>query len=201
VQDNPEDRDAEARVNAVKGLISVCEMLTQAGEDSNIQSMDMSLFLLPKNEVMMSLFEALEDYSVDNRGDVGSWVRDAAMDGLERCTYILCKRNSTGSTRRSDEVEPVQELPNSVMVKNNQMDSLFDANLASILVGGICKQAVEKMDKLREAAAKVLQRILYNKMVYIPYIPYREKLEELVPSDAGLQWGVSMHRSFLLQFT
>jgi len=151
--------------------------------------------------VMMSLFEALEDYSVDNRGDVGSWVRDAAMDGLERCTYILCKRNSTGSTRRSDEVEPVQELPNSVMVKNNQMDSLFDANLASILVEGICKQAVEKMDKLREAAAKVLQRILYNKMVYIPYIPYREKLEELVPNDAGLQWGVSMHRSFLLQFT
>jgi hypothetical protein len=201
VQDNPEDRDAEARVNAVKGLISVCEMLTQAGEDSNIQSMDMSLFLLPKNEVMMSLFEALDDYSVDNRGDVGSWVHDAAMDGLERCTYILCKRDSTGSTRRSDEVEPVQELPNSVMVKNNQMDSLFDANLASILVGGICKQAVEKMDKLREAAAKVLQRILYNKMVYIPYIPYREKLEELVPSDAGLQWGVSMHRSFLLQFT
>jgi len=201
VQDNPEDRDAEARVNAVKGLISVCEMLTQAGEDSNIQSMDMSLFLLPKNEVMMSLFEALDDYSVDNRGDVGSWVHDAAMDGLERCTYILCKRDSTGSTRRSDEVEPVQELPNSVMVKNNQMDSLFDANLASILVEGICKQAVEKMDKLREAAAKVLQRILYNKMVYIPYIPYREKLEELVPSDAGLQWGVSMHRSFLLQFT
>jgi hypothetical protein len=38
-------------------------------------------------------------------------------------------------------------------------------------------------------------------MVYIPYIPYREKLEELVPNDAGLQWGVSMHRSFLLQFT
>jgi hypothetical protein len=201
VQDNPEDRDAEARVNAVKGLISVCEMLTRAGEDSNIQSRDMSLFLLLKNEVMMSLFEALEDYSVDNRGDVGSWVRDAAMDGLERCTYILCKRDSTGSTRRSDEVEPVQELPNSVMVKNNQMDSLFDANLASILVEGICKQAVEKMDKLREAAAKVLQRILYNKMVYIPYIPYREKLEELVPNDAGLQWGVSMHRSFLLQFT
>lgn len=190
IEDNPEDRDAEARVNAVKGLISVCEMLTQAGEDSNTQSRDMSLFLMLKNEVIMSLFKALDDYSVDNRGDVGSWVRDAAMDGLERCTYILCKRDSTGSTRRSDEVESLRELPNSVMVKNNQMDLLFDPNLASILVGGICKQAVEKMDKLREAAAKVLQRILYNKMVYIPYIPYREKLEELVPNDAGLQWGV-----------
>ena len=201
MQDNPEDRDAEARVNAVKGLISVCEMLTQAGEDSNIQSKDMSLFLLIKNEVMMSLFKALDDYSVDNRGDVGSWVRDAAMDGLERCTYILCKRDFTGTTRRSDEIESVRELPNALMVKNSQMDSLFDANLASILVGGICKQAVEKMDKLREAAAKVLQRILYNKMVNIPYIPYREKLEKLVPKGAGLQWGVSIYRSFLVQLT
>jgi len=26
---------------------------------------------------------AVDDYSIDNRGDVGSWVRDAAMDGLE----------------------------------------------------------------------------------------------------------------------
>lgn len=192
IEDNPEDRDAEARVNAVKGLISVCETLTQRGGDSNILSREdnTSLFLLIKNEVIMSLFKALDDYSVDNRGDVGSWVRDAAMDALERCTYILCKRDSTSSTGRLDEVEPVSKLPNSGMANNSQMDSLFDEKLASILVGGICKLAVEKMDKLREAAAKVLQRILYNKMVYIPFIPYREKLEKLVPNDAGLQWGV-----------
>lgn len=192
IEDNPEDRDAEARVNAVKGLISVCETLTKRGGDSNILSREdnTSLFLLIKNEVIMSLFKALDDYSVDNRGDVGSWVRDAAMDALERCTYILCKRDSTSSTGRLDEVEPVSKLPNSGMANNSQMDSLFDEKLASILVGGICKLAVEKMDKLREAAAKVLQRILYNKMVYIPFIPYREKLEKLVPNDAGLQWGV-----------
>uniref|UniRef100_A0A2N9FXF6 Tubulin-folding cofactor D C-terminal domain-containing protein n=1 Tax=Fagus sylvatica TaxID=28930 RepID=A0A2N9FXF6_FAGSY len=192
IEDNPEDRDAEARVHAVKGLISVCETLTQARKDSNIHSWEdeMSVFLLIKNEVMMSLVKALDDYSVDNRGDVGSWVREAAIDGLERCIYILCKRDSIGSTRRSDGNESVLELPTCDMIKNNQMDSLFDVNLASILVGGICKQAVEKMDKLREAAAKVLQRILYNKTIYVPYIPYREKLEKVVPNDADLKWGV-----------
>ncbi|RVX01063.1 Tubulin-folding cofactor D [Vitis vinifera] len=148
IEDKPEDRDAEARVNAVKGLISVCETLTQVREHPDIHSGedDLSLFLLIKNEVMMSLFKALDDYSVDNRGDVGSWVREAAMDGLEKCTYIL--------------------------------------------FGGIVKQAVEKMDKLREAAAKVLQRILHNKMFFIPFIPYREKLEEIVPNEVDLKWGV-----------
>ncbi|KAM7476319.1 hypothetical protein LguiB_023562 [Lonicera macranthoides] len=169
IEKNPEDRDAEARVNAVKGLVSACETLTETKKSSDQPDDEASLFLMIKNEVMQSLFEALNDYSVDNRGDVGSWVREAAMDGLERCTYILCRRDT---------------------VKNNQTHQLFDANLATDLVGGIVKQAVEKMDKLREIAAKVLQRILYNKTVFVPYIPYREKLEEIVPNEANLKWAV-----------
>ncbi|KAI7993876.1 Tubulin-folding cofactor D [Camellia lanceoleosa] len=110
-----------------------------------------------------TLFKALDDYSVDNRGDVGSWVREAAMDGLERCTYILCKRHSM-----------------------NLRCIRFDANLATSLVGGIVKQAVEKMDKIRERATKVLQRILYNKTIFVPFIPYREMLEEIIPNKAEL---------------
>ncbi|PON61914.1 Coatomer beta subunit [Trema orientale] len=173
IEENPDDRDAEARVSAVKGLVSVCEILTQeksiddkpSGEDK------MDLILLIKNEVMASLFKALDDYSVDNRGDVGSWVREAAMIGLER-------------------FESSSELHNSDMVENTQSSSIFDTHLATTVVGGICKQAVEKMDKLREAAAKVLHRILYCKIVYIPRIPYRKKLEEIVPEKTDLKWAV-----------
>ncbi|XWS27418.1 hypothetical protein CRYUN_Cryun26dG0113500 [Craigia yunnanensis] len=150
----------------------------------------MSLFHLIKNEVMVSLFKALDDYSVDNRGDVGSWVREAAMEGLERCTYILCKRGSMSSTRKSDLLESVSKQPNSNVNEENQMCSFFDINLATNLVGWIAKQAVEKMDKLREVAAKVLQRILYHKEIFIPFIPYREKIEEIVPNETDLKWGV-----------
>ncbi|KAL5571563.1 hypothetical protein UlMin_021160 [Ulmus minor] len=190
VEDNPDDRDAEARVNAVKGLVSVCEILTKekGAADAPSGEDDISLFLMIKNEVMTSLLKALDDYSVDNRGDVGSWVREAAMDGLERCTYILCKNDSF--IGRSGEVESSSELHDSDMVENSRLSSTFDANLATSIVGGICKQAVEKMDKLREAAAKVLQRILYCKLVYIPHIPFREKLEEIVPDIADLKWAV-----------
>ncbi|XP_031269631.1 tubulin-folding cofactor D isoform X1 [Pistacia vera] len=189
IEENPEDRDAEARVNAVKGLVSVCETLTQAREDSCIED-DISLFHLIKNDVMTSLFKALDDYSVDNRGDVGSWVREAAMDGLEKCTYILCKRDSISVTRKSQGAESLSEVPNNAMAQFSERNSFFDANLATSLVGGIVKQAVEKMDKLREVAAKVLQRILYNNMIFVPFIPYREKLEEIVPNKTDLKWGV-----------
>ncbi|KDP25804.1 hypothetical protein JCGZ_22526 [Jatropha curcas] len=88
IEDNPENGDAEARVNAVKGLVSVCKTLTQARESSDICSEEdhMSLYRLIKDEVMPSLLKALGDYSMDNRGDVGSWVHEAAMEGLQTCS-------------------------------------------------------------------------------------------------------------------
>jgi hypothetical protein len=173
IEVNPEDRDAEARVNAVKGLTSVCETLTQK-RASDPGNDDLSLFLLIKTEVMDTLLKALDDYSVDNRGDVGSWVREAAVHGLEKCTYILCKKMETYSEGDY----------------NDDTSSLFDSNLATRLIGGMLKQGVEKMDKLRETAAKVLQRILYHKSVSVPHVPYREKLEEILPNKANLQWAV-----------
>lgn len=189
IENKPEDRDAEARVNAVKGLILVLKTLTQERDCSSICCGEdgMSLYHLIKNEVMLSLFKALDDYSVDNRGDVGSWVREAAMEGLETCTYILCIKDSNG---KSHGVESVSERPNNDVADNSQAVSFFDANLATNVIGGIAKQAVEKMDKIREAAAKVLQRILYNKAIFIPFIPYRENLEEIVPNETDLKWGV-----------
>ncbi|BAT93716.1 hypothetical protein VIGAN_08024400 [Vigna angularis var. angularis] len=195
IEENPEDRDAEARVNAVKGLTLVCETLIDGREDTATSFVedDFSLFILIKNEVMTSLFKALDDYSVDNRGDVGSWVREAALDGLEKCTYMLCKTDkSICLSERSvaNENEATAHPLTDGMLKNNRELSLFDENLATNLVGAICKQAVEKMDKLREAAAKVLYRILYNRMIYIPYIPFREKLEEIIPKEADAQWAV-----------
>ncbi|XLU32219.1 hypothetical protein S245_068285 [Arachis hypogaea] len=195
IEKNPEDRDAEARVNAVRGLISICETLISGREDAatSLIENDISLSVLIKNEVMMSLFKALDDYSVDNRGDVGSWVREAALDGLEKCTYMLCKIDKSASLSGTSDVKEIESLVqplNDNLPKNNQELLLFDENLATSLIRGICKQAVEKMDKLREAAANVLHRILYNQMIYIPYIPFREKLEEIIPKKAEPKWAV-----------
>ncbi|KAJ8565468.1 hypothetical protein K7X08_008044 [Anisodus acutangulus] len=192
IEDNPEERDIEARVNAVKGLVSVCETLTETQDHSHLLSVEecISLYLFIKNEVMQTLFKALDDYSKDNRGDVGSWVREAAIDGLERCTYILCKRGFKGFSSKPGQMElgSVPQLDEKDV--NNQMNYLFDENMVICLVGSIVKQAVEKMDKLRELAAKALQRILHNKSIFVPFIPHRERLEQIVPDDADLKWGV-----------
>ncbi|KAL2892431.1 Tubulin-folding cofactor D [Bienertia sinuspersici] len=188
IEENSEDRDAEARVNAVKGLVAVCETLTSSQTAMSMHSGedDMPLFLLIKNEAVKSLFKALDDYSVDNRGDVGSWVREAAMDALERCTYILCRRDAIDF---QSEMESLHVLEHDA-IKKTQVNPLFDAELAVNFIGGLLKQAVEKMDKIREVAAKVLERILYNKTIFVPFIPYREKLEEIIPNDGDLKWGV-----------
>ncbi|KAL5059648.1 hypothetical protein RYX36_031252 [Vicia faba] len=198
IEKNPKERDAEARVNAVKGLVSVCETLISGKENTatSFTKNDFSLYVFIKNEVMGSLFKALDDYSVDNRGDVGSWVREAALDGLEKCTYMLCKIDKSGCLSGKSDDNEVKSLANPVadsMLNKNAELLLFNKNLATNLVGGICKQAVEKLDKLRAAAASVLYRILYNQMIYIPYIPFREKLEEIIPKEAEAKWAVPSH--------
>lgn len=182
-------------MNAVKGLLSVCETLTEAREPSALFSGEdqPALFHFIKDDVMSTLLKALDDYSTDNRGDVGSWVREAAMDGLEKCTYILCKRDSKNQAEWS-----FSELAKSDGSNNGQGTLHFDATLANGLVGGIVKQAVEKMDKKRELAARILQKILYNETITVPHIPHRDILERVVPDEADLKWGVSQITTHLL---
>ncbi|KAJ4774444.1 Tubulin-specific chaperone D [Rhynchospora pubera] len=163
-ENKPDDPDAEARVQAAKGLISVCETLTAVSSEE-CKADYTSLYLLIKDKVMETLLKALEDYAVDNRGDVGSWVREAAMDALERCTYILCKRDTDGI--------------------------LFYSDSANKLIGGILKQAVEKIDKIRDIAARTLRRILYCQNPYVKFVPHREILEKIFPNDQELEWSVS----------
>ncbi|KAJ8632216.1 hypothetical protein MRB53_025552 [Persea americana] len=207
IENNPFDRDAEARVNAVRGLASVCETLTNTKDHPVFQNVEenKALYEMIKNDVMHTLLKALDDYSVDNRGDVGSWVREAAMDGLQRCTYILCKRQAVGCTPEIDGVKCLPELTDRDMIASDQTCSLFDESLASNLVGGIAKQAVEKIDKIRDMAGKILQWILYNRKVFIPFIPHREALEKIVPVGANLRWSVPSfsfpHFVLLLQFS
>ncbi|KAG2547953.1 tubulin-folding cofactor D-like [Panicum virgatum] len=187
LEDKPDDPDAEARVNSVRGLISVCETLT-APFDQSSNSGD-SVYAYIKDYVMRALFTALDDYAVDNRGDVGSWVREAAMDALERCTFILCRRD-IAALRTAPASGHESEL--SVMEVNSSSSAhqLFDSGIAQDLVAGIAKQAVEKIDKIREIAIKTLQRILYHEEHLIPFIPHRELLEEIIPNSTDLEWAV-----------
>lgn len=190
MQDKPEDPDVETRVNAIQGLVSVCETLT-IGSPGPFFEEEASLYSWIRCDVLGTLFKALDDYSVDNRGDVGSWVREAAMNGLERCAYILCKRDSVNSLKANHD-EHQSAVPEPYLVTEDPVSSMFDADIATNLVGGLAKQAVEKLDKLREVSCKILQRILYNQSYLIPFIPHRDVLEDIIPNKTDLMWGVCL---------
>jgi len=78
VPKNTDSDDAETRRNAATSLGTAVVTLLDAGAspDLGIQAIHL-------------LFRGLEDYSVDKRGDVGSWVRAAAMAAIEGiCAHV-----------------------------------------------------------------------------------------------------------------
>lgn len=79
--------------------------------------------------VTRSFIDALADYSTDQRGDIGSWIRIIALESLAKALSL--PQASTSLTRAT-----VDEA-----------------------LGGIMKQSAEKLEKCRAEACKSLQRL------------------------------------------
>lgn len=202
VEENPDERDAETRVNAVRGLVAVCKSLLEAGHEYLTSSMgDESPIYTIKEQVMECLFRALDDYSVDNRGDVGSWVREAAIEGLEQCTILLCRSLTPSQDEGSEPVENdkvasidgvtpagCQISTETLQIKRSNIVS-FNSSLALRVIGGLVKQALEKINRVRDTAGRTLRTILHNKSIFIPFIPHNEELKLLVPEEKNINWG------------
>ncbi|XP_073388245.1 tubulin-folding cofactor D [Physcomitrium patens] len=208
-EERVEDQDAETRMNAVRGLAAVCETL-YGGPGESLSNIFIpsdalvphkQLTLVIREEVMEVLFKALEDYAVDNRGDVGSWVREAAMDALKRCSFLLCletkvdqrkvePKHSSGGTECSpggtERSSGESETSGSTTEWSN---TLFDKEIAVKVVGGLAKQAVEKIDRVRDVAGRTLQQLLHSDQVISDQIPHRRALEQIVPNDTSLNWA------------
>ncbi|SPP79297.1 tubulin-specific chaperone D [Drosophila guanche] len=69
-------RWSEARMESIKALTKVVQAV---GYEGSIDT-----FSEPANfdKVIVCLLRALEEYTLDNRGDIGAWVREAAMQSL-----------------------------------------------------------------------------------------------------------------------
>ncbi|XP_022919826.2 tubulin-specific chaperone D [Onthophagus taurus] len=68
---------AESRRDSIKALTSICVTLKEDGNDFEFVTQIFECFLLGLNE-----------YTQDNRGDIGAWVREASMMGLETLTLL-----------------------------------------------------------------------------------------------------------------
>ena len=89
-------------------------------------------------EVTASLLAGLEDYTTDERGDVGSWIRMACIKSLTDIIIILLSDGDKAY---------------------NLVDYLPPAQFHEA-IGGILKQGVERLDNVRQHAGHQLLRIL-----------------------------------------
>lgn len=74
------------------------------------------------------------EYTQDNRGDIGAWVREASMTGLQTITLLLAQNNP--------------ELLNSTLVLK--------------IMTSIAQQAVEKIDRTRALAGKIFYSFVHQ---------------------------------------
>jgi hypothetical protein len=63
--------DAETRREAIKSLVNVVQTLGIATIDRN-----------QLTDIVEVMYKSLDDYALDRRGDVGSWVREESMASL-----------------------------------------------------------------------------------------------------------------------
>ncbi|KAK0201710.1 tubulin folding cofactor D C terminal-domain-containing protein [Desarmillaria ectypa] len=93
-------------------------------------------------EVFASLFDALlgglEDYTIDERGDVGSWIRMACVRGLTSVSQILFSNARTIIC----------------------FDDYLPPSKYHLAVIGILKQGVERLDNVRQDAGECILRLL-----------------------------------------
>lgn len=78
-----ESDDAETRKMAVQSLM-------QAVDTCGLKSLDHQLL----KSVLENLYQGLNDYQIDRRGDVGSWVREEAMQSLKTMIQLIVESDN-----------------------------------------------------------------------------------------------------------
>ena len=123
-----ETRDAETRVNATMSLVELAIALLLYHSQSS-QGRENGMATSVAKRVIDALLDCMLDYSVDNRGDVGSWVREAAMGSLPLVVAAMQKC--------------IPETP-------------LDDSRTTRMFASILKQSAEKIDRTRTQAMRTL---------------------------------------------
>lgn len=150
---------AESRRDGLKAISSVCQTVGVRAEGAP----DEALCRENVSQVYCALLGCMNDYTTDSRGDMGAWVREAAMTSLMDLTLLLA-----------------QSCP-----------ELIEAHVCERIMCCVAQQASEKIDRFRAHAARVFLTLLHFDSPPIPHVPHRGDLERLFPrSDmASVNWN------------
>uniref|UniRef100_A0A8C5YCS2 Tubulin-specific chaperone D n=1 Tax=Microcebus murinus TaxID=30608 RepID=A0A8C5YCS2_MICMU len=154
----PEDVGfAESRRDALKAIARICQTVgVKAGAP------DEAVCTENVSQVYGALLGCMSDYTTDSRGDVGAWVREAAMTGLRDLTLLLARSRP----------------------------ELIEAHICEQVMCRVAQQASEKIDRFRAHAAGVFLALLHCDPP-TPHVPHRAELEQLFPrcDVASVNWN------------
>ncbi|RMX50561.1 hypothetical protein pdam_00008754 [Pocillopora damicornis] len=160
VADDP-GKFAESRREALNSLARIaCTVgLSRTGDEEEIVT-ESSL-----HELYEAFFVAMNDYTIDSRGDVGAWVREASMSGLETLTRYVAENDP----------------------------SLFTPEICERVMCCLAQQSSEKIDRTRAHAGEIFLRLLYMDSPTLPHIPHHKELLDIFPKDKCLEmnWSAS----------
>ncbi|XP_060109373.1 tubulin-specific chaperone D [Heteronotia binoei] len=148
---------AESRRDGLKAIAKICLTVGVKGEGSPTE------FVCKNNvaQIYNILLDGLNDYTTDSRGDVGAWVREAAMTSLMEVTLLL-----------------TQDEP-----------ALIDANVCKKIMCCLAQQSAEKIDRYRAHAGSVFLTLLYFDSPPVPHIPHRDDLERIFPRSEAVTFN------------
>nr|XP_055245313.1 tubulin-specific chaperone D isoform X5 [Gorilla gorilla gorilla] len=156
---SPEDVSfAESRRDGLKAIARICQTVgVKAGAP------DEAVCRENVSQIYCALLGCMDDYTTDSRGDVGTWVRKAAMTSLMDLTLLLAR----------------------------SQPELIEAHICERIMCCVAQQASEKIDRFRAHAASVFLTLLHFDSPPIPHVPHRGELEKLFPrSDvASVNWS------------
>uniref|UniRef100_A0A3P8ZZD8 Tubulin-specific chaperone D n=1 Tax=Esox lucius TaxID=8010 RepID=A0A3P8ZZD8_ESOLU len=149
---------SEARRDAAKAMAQVCVtagVSAQGSTDSVVCEGNVSM-------IYRALLDCLSDYTLDSRGDVGAWVREAAMTSLMEVTLLV-----------------VDTAP-----------QLLSPDLVNGMMCSLAQQSAEKIDRYRAHAGSVFLRLLHKDHPPVPHIPHKEELLTIFPPEGAgtLNW-------------
>ncbi|KFW79471.1 Tubulin-specific chaperone D, partial [Manacus vitellinus] len=159
---SPEDVSfAESRRDALIAIAKVCQTVGVKGEGSREE------FVCRDNvdEIYATLLNGVTDYTTDSRGDVGGWVREAAMTSLMEVTLLLVQNEA----------------------------ELINASICRQIMCWLAQQSAEKIDKFRAHAGSVFLTLLHFDHPPVPHIPHRQELERIFPRSEKetLNWNAA----------
>lgn len=107
--------------------------------------------------VLNTLIACLGDYSTDQRGDVGSWVRVAAMECFQCLIPRVARLDAVASPRYLTETDTGR------------------------VIAGLLKQSVERIDRVRVCAGTVLCDLVCDEQItQLLDIPCRNILDKYI---------------------